>query len=111
MNQSPYLMQEQEKQASFIKKKSISNKGQDKEHTGEIILNDYDAIVLFVCFYKIMFLGTKFSAKMLKLQLQQDNEGQQKRIYIEDKSSMTDEEGKASDFGFDMSDIISSDCN
>jgi len=74
------------------------------------MLADNDAIVLFICFYKLMFLGTKFSQKMLKLQLEKEGSGAQRKIVIEDKH-LTDEEGKMSDGAVmnDMSDVISSD--
>lgn len=36
---------------------------------GEIVLPDNEAIELFVNFYKLLFLGTKFATKMLKITL------------------------------------------
>lgn len=77
MNQSPFVTEvlggakQQPGMAATAsaKKKLLWPKGADKaaQSTGEIILADNDAIVLFICFYKLMFLGTKFSQKMLKL--------------------------------------------
>jgi len=47
---------------------------------GEIVLPDNEAIELFVNFYKLLFLGTKFASKMLKITLNQ----QAKKIEIPD---------------------------
>ena len=38
-----------------------------QQPTGEILLPDNEAIELFVNFYKLLFLGTKFATKMLKI--------------------------------------------
>lgn len=43
--------------------------GQQQAAVGEIILPDNEAIELFVNFYKLLFLGTKFAKKMLKITL------------------------------------------
>ena len=36
---------------------------------GEIVLPDNEAIELFVNFYKLLFLGSRFASKMLKIKL------------------------------------------
>lgn len=37
------------------------------EKNGKILLPDADAVSLFINFYKLLFLGTKFSKRMLKI--------------------------------------------
>ena len=37
------------------------------EKSGQILLPDADAVQLFINFYKLLFLGSKFSKRMLKI--------------------------------------------
>lgn len=87
------------------KKVWIKNKSSDKNEIEEIIIADNDAIFLFICFYKLMFLGTSFSKKMLKLKFEKDDKVG--KIVIKDK--LTDDEGKSDSAFSDMNDFMSSD--
>jgi len=73
-----------------------------------MILPDNEAIVLFVCFYKLLFLGSDFAHKMLKIRLEKTDPKEIAKIVIESGVS-TDEEGKMSDGNFlnDTSDVLS----
>lgn len=67
---------------------------------------DNEVIALFVNFYKLLFLGTPFSRKVLKIKLEVGD----KQIVIND-GQLTDEEGRFSDGAMieDTSEFISSD--
>ena len=39
-------------------------------HTKKLKLEDSDAIILFINFYKLIFLGTKFTEKVLQIRVQ-----------------------------------------
>lgn len=97
-------------------KKKIINKGEKKTsqgHQGEIELQDSLAVSLFVNFYKLLFLGTDFAHKMLKVTLEKGNQSNEPRKIIINDGNKTDEEGRMSDTQFmnDTSDIMSSDQN
>jgi len=61
-----------------------------------MLLQDNIAVTLFINFYKLLFLGTEFSRKMLKLQVVEESKEGNKLI-ITDDGIRTDEEGKMSD--------------
>lgn len=69
----------------------------------EIIIPDNEVISLFIGFYKLMFLGSKFAAKMLKIKV--ENSATAQKLVLD---NISDEE---SDNGFinDTSDQFSSD--
>ena len=43
-------------------------------HTKKLKLEDSDAIILFINFYKLIFLGTKFTEKVLQIRVQQSTQ-------------------------------------
>jgi len=49
-----------------------------------MVLSDSKAVVLFVCFYKLLFLGTDFANKMLKIKLENSTKDNQIRKIIID---------------------------
>lgn len=69
---------------------------------GEIILPDNEAIELFVNFYKLLFLGTKFASKMLKITLNQ----QAKKIEIPDAAGQEATDSEGGSFIVDTSDAL-----
>lgn len=75
-------------------------------------MDETQAIKLFVSFYKLLFLGTEFSSKMLKIKIIEKKSSLDSNSIIIDNDGMkTDEESKMSDnnFIYDTSDIITSD--
>lgn len=73
------------------------------------MIDDKDAVHLFLCFYKLLFLGTEFAHKMLKIKLADKQYGNaEHQLVIEDhKGNTTDEEGNQT--LSDLSDVITSD--
>ena len=78
---------------------------------GDLKLPDNEALLLFLNFYKLLFLGSKFARKMLKIKIEKSyNSKGQSQIDIEKSLATagitTDEESKKSDFFIDTSDYI-----
>ena len=71
----------------------------------EIIIPDNDVVSLFISFYKLMFLGSKFAQKMLKIKL--ENSSSQKIVI--DTTMISEDEQSDTGFVNDTSDQLSSD--
>ena len=71
---------------------------------------DNEAIVMFISFYKLLFLGSKFAKKMLKLKLESSSVSSDKLIF-EQVGATTDDDAKDSSYLIDTSDFIQSDLN
>ena len=52
-------------------------------------LPDQEAIILFLHFYKLVFLGTKFAEKVLQIRLQ-NSETAEKVVIVEEESKLAD---------------------
>jgi hypothetical protein len=73
----------------------------------ELRIPDNEAIALFISFYKLLFLGSKFAKKMLKLKVEKES-----NIVLDEVGTTTDEDGKSdSSYLIDTSDFIHSDFN
>jgi len=78
----------------------------------ELKIPDNEAIGLFINFYKLLFLGSEFSKKMLKIQLEKDgNPNGERNLLIDSKTKdqTTDDELSDGKFLYDTTDIASSD--
>jgi len=96
------------------KKKAAWQRGDPalrKQGSLEMVVSDREAVDLFIGFYKLLFLGTDFARKMLKIKLEKGSGNEVRKIIINDHAQ-TDEENKSdgnylndtSDFGSEVND-------
>ena len=83
------------------------NGKKDQNNNNDMVIPDTEAVQLFINLYKLLFLGSKFAQKMLKLQIDK----QDKHLILVEKNGSTTDEERMSDGPVinDTSDVISSD--
>ena len=86
-----------------IKQAPGSSGGVQSVKAPEVTIPDNEVISLFISFYKLMFLGSRFAQKMLKIKVQSDAK------LVIDPQTISDEEQSDTGFINDTSDQFSSD--
>ena len=77
--------------------------------TNRVIINDNEAVRMFLNFYKLLFLGTPFSEKMLNIKIEEKKKNTKDNKYnvtYEEEEELKSDSGS---FIIDTSDISSSD--
>ena len=76
----------------------------------ELKIPDNEAIGLFINFYKLLFLGSDFAKKMLKIQIDGNSSGDKNILFdSKNKDQPTDDELSDGKFMYDTTDLASSD--